>query len=838
MANDNTKTVKKEKFLTIHGHFYQPPRENPWLEAIELQDSALPYHDWNERICKECYNPNSVSRIVDNRNRILDIVNNYEYMSFNFGPTLLSWLESYAPLTYERIIKADIESISQHDGHGNAMAQVYNHIIMPLANNRDKETQVKWGIRDFEYRFGRKPEGIWLAETAVDDATLNVLVDNGIKFTVLSPYQALKMKKSSDKTWQDVSWGNIDPARSYKYAIKSDPKKSIDLFFYDGAISRSVAFDELLTDGNKFIKRLKEGVSELRDYPQLINIATDGESYGHHTKFGDMALSYVLKIKAEDEGFKITNYAEYLAKYRSDYEADIKQASSWSCFHGVGRWKEDCGCSTGGHPGWNQKWREPLRNALDYLRDHFAEIFEREGAKYYNKDVWAVRNQYIDVILDRSYSNIKKFQKEHFKADLSEEDRIRGMELLEIQRQALLMYTSCGWFFSEISGIETVQIMKYAARAMQLAARFSNEDFEEHFLEILSQAKSNIQEFGTGRDIYERFVKPSVVTAKQIACLWAISSLYQDFEEDEDVYCYTVRQDDYQRVEKSNSNFVIGHIEIRSKVTLQRVDLMFALMQYSDGDFHCAIKEFSSNEEYQNLKQSLIKTFMLKPFTEIIRALDEKFGKEYFTLKDIFIEERKKILQILLKDQMEKFADTYKDMYDQGKGSIYHMQSLGLEIPTEFKISAGYALSHKYNDLLAHSDGFVDRSIVQQIMDINFESKKMNIEIDKTPSNNSFAKKIIVNLNRLTKSFEIQQADAIVDLFDIIEKLDLQIDISEAQNIYYNKIYHRIGDIIVNNMESPKEKDIKFVKLLLEIGVRLNINVDFYKVKLDKLALA
>ena len=610
------------------------------------------------------------------------------------------------------------------------------------------------------------------------------------------------------------------------------------MFFYDGAISRSVAFDELLTDGNKFIKRLKEGVSELRDYPQLINIATDGESYGHHTKFGDMALSYVLKIKAEDEGFKITNYAEYLAKYRSDYEADIKQASSWSCFHGVGRWKEDCGCSTGGHPGWNQKWREPLRNALDYLRDHFAEIFEREGAKYYNKDVWAVRNQYIDVILDRSYSNIKKFQKEHFKADLSEEDRIRGMELLEIQRQALLMYTSCGWFFSEISGIETVQIMKYAARAMQLAARFSNEDFEEHFLEILSQAKSNIQEFGTGRDIYERFVKPSVVTAKQIACLWAISSLYQDFEEDEDVYCYTVRQDDYQRVEKSNSNFVIGHIEIRSKVTLQRVDLMFALMQYSDGDFHCAIKEFSSNEEYQNLKQSLIKTFMLKPFTEIIRALDEKFGKEYFTLKDIFIEERKKILQILLKDQMEKFADTYKDMYDQGKGSIYHMQSLGLEIPTEFKISAGYALSHKYNDLLAHSDGFVDRSIVQQIMDINFESKKMNIEIDKTPSNNSFAKKIIVNLNRLTKSFEIQQADAIVDLFDIIEKLDLQIDISEAQNIYYNKIYHRIGDIIVNNMESQKEKDIKFVKLLLEIGVRLNINVDFYKVKLDKLALA
>ncbi len=833
---EKKKTQEKlEKFLTIHGHFYQPPRENPWLEAIELQDSALPFHDWNERICKECYNPNSVSRIVDNKNRILDIVNNYEYMSYNFGPTLLSWMEQFAPLTYERIIKADIESITEHNGHGNAIAQVYNHMIMPLANEHDKETQVKWGIRDFEYRFGRKPEGIWLAETAVDDATLKVLVDHGIKFTILSPYQAAKIKKSTDKTWQDVSWGNIDPARSYKYTLKCDPTKSIDLFFYDGAISRSVAFDELLKDGNKFIKRLKEGVSEVRDYPQLVNIATDGESYGHHTKFGDMALSYVLKIKAEDEGFKITNYAEYLDKYRSDYEVDIKQASSWSCFHGVGRWCEDCGCSTGGHPGWNQKWRKPLRNALDYLRDRLAELFEKEGPKYYNDNPWTIRNKYIDVILDRNYTTIKKFQKENFNPDLVEEDRIKGMELLEIQRQAMLMYTSCGWFFSEISGIETVQIMKYAARAMQLAAHFSNENYEEKFLEILSEAQSNIKDFGTGKDIYEKFVKPSVVTAKEVACLWAISSLYQDFEDEEDVYCYTVQRNAYQKVQKGNSNFIVGHIEIRSRVTMQKANLVFALMQYSGGDFHCAIKEYSSAEEFNELKTSLIKTFMLNPLTEVIRALDERFGKEYFTLKDIFIEERKKILQILLKDQLQKFANTYKEMYDQGKGSIYHMQNLGLEIPNEFKISAAYALSNRYNDLLANSDGFVEDTVIQQIIDINLEAKKMNIEVDKTPSNKNFSKKIITNLNRLTKSFEIQQADAIVELFGIIEKLELQIDISEAQNIYFNKIYHRIGDIIENNTESPREKDIKFIKLLLTIGEDLNINVDFYKVKLAKL---
>ncbi len=826
----------KDKFLTIHGHFYQPPRENPWLEAIELQDSALPFHDWNERICKECYTPNSVSRIVDSRNKILDIVNNYEYMSYNFGPTLLSWMEIYAPLTYERIIKADIESISEHNGHGNAMAQVYNHIIMPLANENDKQTQVKWGIKDFEYRFGRKPEGIWLAETAVDDETLRVLVDNGIKFTVLSPYQALRIKKLSDNEWQDVSWGNIDPARSYKYKIKSDPSKSIDLFFYDGAISRSVAFDELLKDGNKFIKRLEEGVSDVRDYPQLINIATDGESYGHHTKFGDMALSYVLKIKAESEGFKITNYGEYLDKYESDYEVDIKQASSWSCFHGVGRWKEDCGCSTGGQPGWNQKWRKPLREALDYLRDELAKIFENEGKKYFNKSPWDVRNSYIEVILTRNEKTIKSFQKSHFNPDLTEEEKVKGMELLETQRQAMLMYTSCGWFFNEISGIETVQILKYAARAMQLASNFSDENLENRFVEILADAKSNIKEFGTGKDIYENFVKPSVVTSKEIACLWAVSSLYQDFDDEENVYCYSVKRKTYKKVEKGNSNLVVGNIEIQSRVTLKKSNLIFALMQYSDGDFHCTIKEFSSNGEFKDLQDKLIRTYMLNPLTEVIRALDESFGKEYFTLKDIFIEERKKILQILLKDQLEKFANRYEEMYDQGKGSIYHMQSLGLEIPKEFKISAGYTLSHRYNDLLEDTNGFVEDTIIQQITSINHEAKRIGIEIDKSSSNKNFAKLIITNLKRLTKSFELQQADTVVELFNIIDKLDLQIDILEAQNLYYNKIYHRIGDIIENNSSSePKEKDIKFVKLLLEIGENLNINVDFYKIKLDRL---
>ena len=827
---------KNDIFLTIHGHFYQPPRENPWLEAIELQDSAAPFHDWNERINQECYNPNSVSKIVDSRNRILDVVNNYEHISFNFGPTLLSWMEHFAPLTYERIIKADIESIAEHNGHGNAIAQVYNHMIMPLANEHDKETQIKWGIRDFEYRFGRKPEGMWLAETAVDDDTLRLLEANGIKFTILSPYQAEKFKKAGDKEWTDVSWGNIDPARSYKYNIKSAQGKSIDLFFYDGAISRSVAFDELLKDGNKFSKRLKEGVSDCRDYPQLVHIATDGESYGHHTKFGDMALAYVLKIKAKDEGFTITNYGEYLEKYRSDCEVEIKQASSWSCFHGVGRWKEDCGCSTGGHPGWNQQWRKPLREALDYIRDELVKVFEQEGKKYF-VNVWEVRNKYIDVILDRGEMNVKNFQHENFLPDLSDEDKVHAMELLEIQRQTMLMYTSCGWFFSEISGIETVQIMKYAARAMQLAARFTDKNLEENFLNILAQAKSNIPEHGTGKDIFERFVKPSIVTTKQIASLWALSSLYEDFEDEEQVYCYTITKKAYKKVHKGTSTFAIGHIEIQSKITLQKSNLIFALMQYAGGDFHCAIKEYSDDAEFNRLKNDLIKVYLMNTITEIIRAMDEYFGKEYFTLKDIFIEERRKILQIMLKGKLAKFSQIYQQMYDDGKGAIYNLQGLGLNIPDEFKISAAYALSKKFNDIVTHSGGFLDDDMIQQAVDINFEAKRIEITLDKKSSNVIFSKKILQNVNRLVHSFEIQQAEVLLEIFDNVEKLELQVDIAEAQNTYFAKIYHRIGDILETDAVNKNSANRRFIEMLLDIGGKLNINTEFYQKKLDKLLL-
>ncbi len=809
-------------FLTVHGHFYQPPRENPWLEAIEQQDSALPFHDWNERINNECYNPNSISKIVDSNNQILNVVNNYEYMSYNFGPTLLSWMEEFAPMAYERIIKADIASRKMHSGHGNAIAQVYNHMIMPLANERDKQTQVKWGIKDFEYRFGREPEGIWLAETAVDDDTLRVLVENGIKFTILSPFQAQSIRKEGEENWQDVSWGNIDPARSYRYYIKSAPGKYIDLFFYDGAISRAVAFEELLKDGNKFVNRLKDGISAQRNYPQLVHIATDGESYGHHTKFGDMALAYALKLKVKDSGFIITNYAEYLEKYRSNWEVDIKPVSSWSCFHGVGRWSDDCGCSTGGHPGWNQKWRKPLREALDYLRDEMCALYKKNGKKYFLNPEEA-RNSYINVILDRSDSSVKAYQDEQFVEGLSDEQKVRAMELLEIQRQAMLMYTSCGWFFSEISGIETVQIMKYAARVMQLAKNFIKKDYESRFLELLAEAKSNLPEFGNGKDVYERFVKPSIVTAKQIVSLWAISSLYSEIEDEESVYCYKIKKHSYKRVVKGNSQLVIGHIEVTSKVTLEKSNMVFALLQFSGGDFHCAIKEYSDN--FMETRKELIRTYLVSPLTEIIRTIDNYFGAEYFTLKDIFIEERRKILQTMLKGKLQNFANTYESMYNEGKGSIYQMQTLGLEIPREFKISAQYVLTKQFNELFA-GKGFFNSDILQQASDILFEAKRIGIEIDNTPTAKIFSKKIAQNISRLAYALDIQQVDATLEILDCIGKLELKIDIAEAQNYFFTKVIGNIEEMI-QSMTCAADREL--VTMLFQIGEDLNINMDYYK---------
>jgi alpha-amylase/alpha-mannosidase (GH57 family) len=478
------------KFLTVHGHFYQPPRENPWTEEVDVEESAAPYHDWNERITAECYAPNA---------------DNFEKISFNFGPTLLSWLEGHHPETYASILQADRASQDERGGHGNAIAQAYNHPIMPLAGHRDKVTQVRWGIEDFRHRFGRDPEGMWLPETAVDRETLAVLAEAGLKFTILAPAQARRVRPLKDGRWKDVQGGRIDPSQAYHYATAGG--QSLALFFYDGPISRAIAFEGGLTDGETLRARLLAGFSPDRAWPQLVNVATDGESYGHHHRGGAEALAAALRKIESDGEVTLTNYGAFLQAHPPTHQVEILEATSWSCPHGLKRWRSDCGCRVG-HPHWHQRWRAPLREAMDWLRDQLDPFYEARLGKLV-KDPWAARDDYIHLILERSAERKADFFTRHQRAPLDSLREVEALTLLELQRQRLLMYTSCGWFFDEISGLEAVQVLKYAARAIELAGSLAFTGLEEEFTRRLAAAPSNVHEYGNGAEVYRQLVLPA-----------------------------------------------------------------------------------------------------------------------------------------------------------------------------------------------------------------------------------------------------------------------------------------------------------------------------------------
>lgn len=492
------------RYLCVHGHCYQPPREDPWLAKIERQASAFPYHDWNERIAAECYTPNTAARILDSQERISKIVNNYSRTSFDFGPTLLSWLERKAPATYKDIQNADRESRSRFSGHGSAMAHAYNHMILPLANRRDKITQVLWGIQDFVYRFGRKPEGMWLPETAVDIESLEIMASAGIKFTILSPRQAKAVRLIGSDAWQDVSNARIDPKQAY--VLRLPAGRSISVFFFDGPVSQAVSFEGLLDDGEKFIGWLLGAYTYARGRSELVHVVTDGEVYGHHKKYGEMALAYTLE-QMEARGLaRITNYGEYLELHPPAVEVQIFENTSWSCAHGIDRWRRHCGCHSG-RADWSQQWREPLRCALDWLRDWVADRYERT-AEDLVIDPWAARDGYIEVLLNPAHERWSQFLRRHARRPFGEPDKAMLWKLLELQRHAMLMYTSCGWFFDELSGIETVQVIRHAARVVDLAQSVFHLDLEPPFLPKLRLAKSNLTEHRDGARIYERLAKP------------------------------------------------------------------------------------------------------------------------------------------------------------------------------------------------------------------------------------------------------------------------------------------------------------------------------------------
>lgn len=692
----------RNAFAAIHGHFYQPPRENPWLEAIETEESAAPFHDWNERVAFECYRPNSNSRIVDGRGKILDIANNYGLISFNFGPTLFPWLEKKYPSVYRKIIEADRAGMRRF-GHGNAIAQTYDHLIMPLANDRDRDTEVLWGIADFQKRFSRRPEAMWLPETAVNYATLDALVRHGMRYVILSPFQARRVKPHGLRGWTDVSNGRVDPTQPYRCFVRDPSGKKIferfiDIFFYDGVISKDVSFGDLLRDGNAFSDRFCQAVQGAKRRAQLIHIATDGETYGHHKKFGDMALAYALKEGFRSRGIELINHAAFLDRFPPVLEVEINEGpqgegTSWSCAHGVERWKDNCGCSTGAQAGWNQKWRKPLRESLDFLRDELAVLFEQEGEKLF-KNVWEARNDYIHVILDRSPGSMNTFFQRHEVPRLSDAQRVTCLKLLEMQRHALQMFTSCGWFFADVSGIETLLILQRAARAIELAHEVSERCIEEPFLQRLSGALSNLPELGRGDEIYRKMVKPKCVSLEKVVNHYAVSSVLEDQPSEKKIFSYSVKKLEYDRLEQGNSFVILGRVNVNFEIISEPRDFTFALIPSREDLFRSWVVP-SEGCDPGGLRGALGP--MLGQDEETIsKGLMGIFGRpEFFTIRDVFKEEKQAILQRMIRKEVEEHDRQMAELYDKTRSRVSALAKEGLEIPYLIRLAAEAALSSR-----------------------------------------------------------------------------------------------------------------------------------------------
>jgi alpha-amylase/alpha-mannosidase (GH57 family) len=790
------------RYLCVHGHFYQPPRENPSLEAIELQDSAYPYHDWNEKITAECYAPNAMSRILDGQQRIVKLINNYAQISFNFGPTLLSWMESKSPKVYQALRDADKASAQRFSGHGSALAQAYNHMILPLANARDQIAQVKWGIRDFEHRFGRFPEGMWLPETAVDTATLEVLAAQGIQFTILAPRQAKRVRKRGSRSWHDVSGGRVDPSRAYLVRLPS--KRNISVFFYDGPISQGVAFERLLDNGQRFADRLLSGFSDARQWPQLVHIATDGESYGHHHHFGDMALSYALHHIETSKIAELTNYGEFLSRFPADHFAEIVENSSWSCIHGVERWRSNCGCNSGGRAGWNQEWRGPLRAALDWLRDCLAPLYEEKTAPLL-KDPWLARDAYIRVILDRSEENLRKYLAEHAARTLEPCEQTTALRLLEMQRHAMLMYTSCGWFFDELSGLESVQVLQYAGRAVHLAQEVFGDHIEGQFLERLALAKSNVPEHVDGKRIYEKWVKPAFISTDEVAAHYAISSLFENYGERTQIYCYDVQRQDYSVEVEGKQKLAVGRAQFSSEITRESASLSFGVLHLGDHNIAAGVSRFQNRDEYDNLKKTLTNAFTLADTTRAVQTLNEAFSNNIYSLRTLFRDEQRKIVETILNDSLATVSVAYRNIYENLAPLIRFLHGLNIPIPAAFQAAAEIALNNQLKQAFQQQE--LDTDTIQSHLK---EASVSNIKLDAPGLEYAIRKRLETEANGFASDPALEVALKFRKLLDFVATLPFSVELWEVQNISYAPLIKKMEDL-----RPEAEKGNQAVKPLL-----------------------
>lgn len=764
-----------KKFICIHGHFYQPPRENAWLEQIELQDSAHPYHDWNERVSAECYAPNTASRILDDKGVIRNIVNNYARISFNFGPTLLSWMELEDPATYEAILEADQESMKHFGGHGSALAQVYSHMIMPLANAKDKETQVIWGIRDFEHRFGRFPEGMWLAETAVDIATLEALASQEIQFTILAPRQAAAVRRIGEVNWSPVHGDGVDTRTPYRVNLPSG--NSIVVFFYDGAISQSVAFGGLLNDGQKFAQALIGAFSKSPD-PQLVHVATDGETYGHHHRRGDMALAFCLHDIEKRPEYELTNYAQFLEMFPPAYEAQIHENSSWSCVHGIERWRSDCGCNTGGNVGWNQKWRKPLREALDWLRDTVTPLYDREASKIL-KDPWEARNDYISVILKRNDDTIRKFMGSHCSKDIEPNKVFR---LMEMQRHLMLMYTSCGWFFDEISGIETTQILQYACHTIQLANQVGGIDLEEEFMSKLAAAPSNLEVVENGLNAYKQFVVPTKTDLRRVGMHYAVSSVFEEDPESFPVFNYTTSNEYFVKREAGEQRLVVGRTRVRSNTTRTEKTFVFAVIYLGRHNIIGNLSLDMEPESFNTMSSQLVSTFEESRLGDVIGIIQTYFGPEKYTLWQLFNDEKRKVLDLITRQSLQELEDSLRRVYNRDYPLVSALANNAIPIPNAYRATFEYILNADLMNCFQPA-----KIYIKEFDRVMGALSRWGLKIEDPVRVARLAgESIFMELRRISaEKSNVRRVERLNRLFPIMASANLATDLYKSQNLYF-----------------------------------------------------
>ena len=765
--------------FVIHAHFYQPERLNPWTGELDPEPSAAPDRDWNHRILRQSYRPNGAARIFDGHGKVARIVNNYERLSFNFGPTLLSWLERHDPRTYAKILDGDFRS-AMRVGRGNALAQAYNHMILPLANERDRRTQIRWGLADFRHRFGRDAHGLWLPETACNKQVVDDLIDAGVTFTVLAPYQAARVRPAGG-TWQDAA-GALDTGRAYKHLHSDGSGRSVAIFFYDGSLAQTLAFDHATADAHVLLDRIRSAVGR---GGALVHAALDGETFGHHHVFGELGLAYALAEAAGGNGLTPTNYAAWLADNPPADEVEVVdgEGTAWSCSHGVGRWYRDCGCSTDGQAGWDQAWRGPLRAALDIVRDAAIEVFTGRGAELL-RDPWAARDAYIGVRLGAVAP--ADFLERHARRVLSDTQKVDLWSLLEAQRGAMVMYTSCGWFFSDVSGLETVYVLRHAARVLGLLDELGAKAPRTEVLEALSEARSNKPEAGTGADVWRTQVEPAAVSATRVAAHTALRGLVQQLPERDEAGGHGVRLIDHRAQLRGRLRLSTAHTVVTSQTTGRTSDLAVAALHLGGLDFHGVVAPYPGDHAYADAVERLWSAFATAPMAALLHLVGEVFTGETFGLEQALPDGRQEVVGAIFNDLNERFGEQYARLYHDHQRTLESLTAAGYELPRDLRAAAQLTLSDQIERELAHAAGSdAGTGAFAAIRDTLALARAQGYHLDVTAVTQHVT--AAANAAAATAATTLTRADVgnLRTWLDLAGELDIPVDLLVAQEHVY-----------------------------------------------------